>query len=230
MENSETTEEVIKLGKFLVSELGLDRSTDTLQRWMAHHLAELINDVENATAGEKDVAQQKCFDAVLKLWSHRNALPGRSRPFQEFDKIFKTIKHIDPDQPRSFYADFLDDRSSPDGDSTEVEQWLSIVVGTDAAARELIQMCLSMALYDAESESTKEWLSAVEKLDSSDDVELIKMLQGQNDSELDQQQREDEIEKLKVRIDKLNAFVNNGQALSTMLNERLVALVAEAGE
>ena len=38
--------DVLDLGRALVEELGLDPGVDTLSRWMAHYIAELIEDAE----------------------------------------------------------------------------------------------------------------------------------------------------------------------------------------
>ena len=48
-EPSERYTAIVQLGKKLVEELALNNSVDTLGRWMAHHIAELIYDAENTT-------------------------------------------------------------------------------------------------------------------------------------------------------------------------------------
>jgi len=48
MEQSEIQKELITLGKRLVKQLGLTHSNDTLARWMAHYIAELIYKAENS--------------------------------------------------------------------------------------------------------------------------------------------------------------------------------------
>jgi hypothetical protein len=47
MEKLDHSAEIINLGKKLVTELKLDNSVNTLGRWMAHYLAELMVAVEN---------------------------------------------------------------------------------------------------------------------------------------------------------------------------------------
>ena len=52
------SDSVLVLGKKIVDELGLDQSADTLGRWMAHYLAEKIEDAKAATGearARKDV-------------------------------------------------------------------------------------------------------------------------------------------------------------------------------
>ena len=42
MEQSEQQKAILELGKLFVKELDLEKSVDTLSRWMAHYVAEKI--------------------------------------------------------------------------------------------------------------------------------------------------------------------------------------------
>ena len=46
-----------RLGKKLIDELGLDQSVDTLGRWMAHYIAEKMEDAQAAIGESRD---RKC--------------------------------------------------------------------------------------------------------------------------------------------------------------------------
>jgi hypothetical protein len=87
MENSSRSEAVLKLGKKIVDELGLDQSVDTLGRWMAHYIAELIVDVEAAEANDKAGKMAKCVAAILDLWRHRNPFPYSAKWIKHSTKI-----------------------------------------------------------------------------------------------------------------------------------------------
>ena len=55
MELSKPPKDVSELGQHLVRELGFEDRGETLGRWMAHHLAELLDQAENAkTAAERE--------------------------------------------------------------------------------------------------------------------------------------------------------------------------------
>ena len=62
------SDSVLALGKKIVDELDADRPVDTLSRWMAHYIAEKIEDAETATDESRDRKMSECSDAILKLW------------------------------------------------------------------------------------------------------------------------------------------------------------------
>ncbi|MHB1938668.1 MAG: hypothetical protein ACYCOR_19110 [Acidobacteriaceae bacterium] len=86
------------LGKHLVSELGLEDSNDTLGRWMAHHVAELITATEEAESkAEKAVIGARTVETILKLWEHRTVLPGQAYPLAQFREILELLSKLTPD-------------------------------------------------------------------------------------------------------------------------------------
>lgn len=85
MADSAQFDDVLKLGKQLVAELGLDQSADTLGRWMTHYIAELIHSAEIANEKDRDEQRSKCASAILELWDHHAAIPNGKRPFQDYE-------------------------------------------------------------------------------------------------------------------------------------------------
>lgn len=66
----------MSLGETIVQELGLENSNDTLGRWMAHRLAELMERAEQATEdADREAARKEATDLVLRLWDHRSSWP-----------------------------------------------------------------------------------------------------------------------------------------------------------
>jgi hypothetical protein len=84
----------LALGSTIVRELKLDRRGDTLQRWMAHHLAELITKAEGATGADKVEHERAATDLILKLWLHRRGLPQEADPLAGFTEAIKLLKHL----------------------------------------------------------------------------------------------------------------------------------------
>lgn len=89
---------MLELGQHLVRELNLDDSFDTLGRWMAHYIAELISAAEKATS-KKDrlAAQKRAMEAILRIWEHRESLPGYAYPLARYDEILSVLDHLRPD-------------------------------------------------------------------------------------------------------------------------------------
>ncbi len=101
-EESAHYKKVISLGKKIVDEQNLDKTSDTLGRWMVHYIAELIEAAE-ADQDTKSENKTKCFEAILEFWRHRHSWPDGSKPFEQFDSILQTIKSICPENDNPFY-------------------------------------------------------------------------------------------------------------------------------
>jgi chorismate-pyruvate lyase len=79
----------VTLGKRIVQELGLDNSVDTLGRWMAHRVAELIERAEHTQAEtDKEAAKNECTDLILKLWERRYNWP-HGQPLAEIAEFLE---------------------------------------------------------------------------------------------------------------------------------------------
>src|ERR1035437_1389126 len=76
MSSSSETQEVLKdvpagleLGRHLVKEFGLEDSTDTLGRWMAHHVAELMKKATCESDPElRRKAEDQAVETILRIW------------------------------------------------------------------------------------------------------------------------------------------------------------------
>jgi hypothetical protein len=82
---------VLALGEALVQELDLDKSVDTLGRWMAHYIAELIDDAKNADGEDAVCKQQVCYDEILKFWAHRHTPPNDKETLQDLEKVLRRL-------------------------------------------------------------------------------------------------------------------------------------------
>lgn len=68
--------DVVRLGDTIVAELGLTDSNDTLGRWMAHRLAELMHEAESGKSqAKREKARVAATDLVVRLWDHRAGWP-----------------------------------------------------------------------------------------------------------------------------------------------------------
>lgn len=69
------------MGRAIVEVLGLERSNDTLSRWMAHYIAEQIAKAEHTSGTEQDARKECCWETILELekhWGEGN--PNRRSP------------------------------------------------------------------------------------------------------------------------------------------------------
>ncbi len=106
MEVSKPPKDVLGLGRHLVRELGFEDGVDTLGRWMAHHLAELIDEAENgSTPAERLRARKSATETILKIWEHRTSLPGEAYPLTHYKGVLKVINLLRPsDNPFRYFG------------------------------------------------------------------------------------------------------------------------------
>ncbi|WP_184643576.1 AVAST type 3 anti-phage proein Avs3b [Xanthomonas sp. 3307] len=215
----------IALGEKLVAELKLVDSTDTLARWMAHYVAELMLRAEHAALSDRDEARQACASAILDLWGHARAFPAKSSAFESIDRVIETIGSLHPDGGAYYRNDLwraLDARAD-EGDS-EVEKLLTLALGIDGAARNLIHHVLAQASRAAGRDSA-EWLELAQHLDEEDPltglrIRIVRM--GKDEARL----KEHRIEQLEKRIAQLEYFALATQTLKKSIMESLEAAKA----
>lgn len=213
---------ILEIGKLLIKELGLEPGDNTLCRWMAHYIAELIEDAETATAEDRPKKLAKCAEMVLALWKHRHELPNGKRPFEDFEPIFRAIESLDPDNDTPRYFRAVRDPIDKTEESPECRKWLELADGLDYSAKLLIRYCLEQASQDALDKS-QEWVKLTEANGLEDRIEfpVIRFVTAEgelaNESGTDERQRK----LLEDRINRLNVFKNLADELASELRQKL---------
>lgn len=236
MENLEQQIQIINLGKLLVKELGLDKSVDTLARWMAHYIAEKIELVEKLPFGEKkEDAKKDCFETILNLWKHRWLLPSGKRPLESFEPILRVLEKINPEKDEPFFYKFsghdLSEIDTDSPDEKEINDYLNIALQIDRTAKIWINDILTQAALKAKNENTELILKNAVTLSDNSDTKIIQMILH-DDSSFDIENydkknfnKKYEIEKLNMRIGELEKFSKLNDYLlniyrSKLLNEK----------
>ncbi|XXY44994.1 AVAST type 3 anti-phage protein Avs3b [Sorangium sp. So ce269] len=224
-ERSARSEAVIALGKKLVAELGLSDSADTLGRWMAHHIAELVQQTEEATDDCRTAKQAQLRDAILALWTHRFELPTGKRPFGEFEPILRALASLDPESQSSRY---FSPRLVPDDESDESKEameWLSLAITIDGVSKVLINHCLTLA-SDATIDKSKEWVRLAKEagIDDSFDFGVVDFFKDQSDLLKGPDPNAYQRRILTDRKTKLEAFLSAASTLANDINARLNSL------
>ena len=89
--------DVLALGQVIVRELELNDRGAVLERWLAHHLAELISEADGAVGTAKAAAKQQAVDLILKLWMHRRALPEPVDPLSGYRNAIAVLGRLMPE-------------------------------------------------------------------------------------------------------------------------------------
>jgi len=217
----------VALGRKLVDQLGAEPPVDTLSRWMAHYVAELIDAASNAAPEERAAAERKCFETILELWGHRAELPDGRRPFESLEPIVRALESLDPDNemPRFFRSV----RRSIDKteESSHTLSLFEFVNGIDSSARILIGYTLADAAHSALDES-KDWVAAAEKAGTGPGFVhvLTSFVAGGRDVDEQSDGSELERERLSDHLERLEAFTNAAALLADDVRARLDALTS----
>ena len=227
---SAPSEAVLALGRKLVDELGLEPSVDTLGRWMAHYIAELILELETVEDQTKQSAEKRCFEAILALWSHRAELPTGKRPFRELEPIVRAVESLDPESDIPRYFRSVHASRGKEEPETDVDRWLGLVKGLDYSAKLLIRHFLTAAAQAAVDKS-KEWVRLAEEAGAADGVSEIVIRLVSKSSDLDKQPDLNAATRrsLQDRLIRLESFVGAAQGLVRELSEQIQALPATEG-
>ena len=166
MEFSKPWTATVTLGQRLVKELGLDDGVDTLGRWMAHRVAELMQCAEQAeTQAEREFAKQECSELILKIWERRDALPY-GRPLAEVAEFLRKFTS----SPPRFYRRITE---------PEEKTWDSILPILEALQEREDDVCRDAAIADLSAEAIekeKEWLTEHPEDLSTEESDTIEWL------------------------------------------------------
>jgi len=216
--------QVLALGRKLVDELGMEPSVDTLGRWMAHYVAELIDAAANATPVERGTAEKRCFDAILELWRHRAEFPDGRRPFEDLDSVARTIASLNPDNEAPRYFPNVRGGIVDEDEVAQTRSLLGFVRDLDFTAKLLIGHFLAEAASSA-ADKGKEWIKLAEDAaaDRGPYDVLIRYVSSEADLGIKADSDDHERAKLLDRKKRLEAFVDIATHLSAEIKGRLEA-------
>lgn len=213
---------ILEIGRALIKELGLEPGDDTLCRWMAHYIAELIEGAEIAAEDDRPKKLAKCSEIILALWQHRSELPNGKRPFEEFEPIFRAIESLDPDDDTPRYFRSIRNSSDKADVTAESKKWLELADDLDYAARMLIRYCLEQASQDA-IDKTQKWVKLAKDAGLEDGIEFPVIRFINSEKELEDQSETDERAQrlLEDRINRLVAFKDMADELACSMRKKL---------
>lgn len=209
---------VVALGKKLVEQLGA--SDDMLASWMAHHIADLIARAESASPDDRAAAEEACANTILKLWSHRNALPAHLRPLGDLQPVLRTLAFLDlnPEDVRYYRAPMREAVLA--GVEGEARRAIEIAMNLDYTARVLIRLMLQEAVTAA-ADSATTWVelakaAGVEDAGEQKLIDLIRTKEGTDIPGYDSARAA-----LEDRASRLEAFAGAAAAQAADLRKRL---------
>lgn len=143
MADSIPFEQIVSLGNKIIREFNQDQSVDTLGRWMACRIAELIERAGLVNAPEAEAARRECSKLILDLWSKRRLWPNDD-PFSDTRQVLKALK------PTSFCA--------PDNNDVASGDVFALLGQFDKLAQVEYQFMFNAALLELDFEVEKQYL------------------------------------------------------------------------
>ena len=192
----QSEEEVIKLGNKIVKELELSDGVDTLGKWMAQYVAELILKIKNAKSDkERKKFQKECCDTIIKIWSHKESLPESTRPFASLKPVIEVLEVLKKDETRyPFWSNF---RNIPSGNP-----WAEFSNTIRANSEQLFSLSVYTVLNKEFLEKEKKWIKDYKNAMSKDEkkvIEYLDVLLIRGDSFINMNDGETKLEKMTIK-------------------------------
>jgi hypothetical protein len=146
---------------------------DTVGRWMALHLAELVIAAQDPATTTVEQRQQ-IVETILKVWTHRPYYPGRA-PLEEFSNVLVALDRLGDDSPWKFFGLFGADTKMPDSSISGLPL-VATCAELERLTRETLLRLIWLAAQDA-AEENQEWLDAADKVASNLESEVSTTLE-----------------------------------------------------
>lgn len=232
MEKSKHYKDILALGRLLVIELGLEQSVDTLGRWMAHHISELIVEADKTGSDKPDV-EDRCREAVLALWKHIRFFPKGQHPIENIEPLLATIQALDPENQAYFYQSAAQTQIDQSTLSDEAKNWLELSLGIDYSARLLISMCLKNVAQEI-AEEKSDLLELARSLDADTPItHVVRILtdeQEKSDGEQKVEVIREAIKTLRSRRERLMSMVEMSELLVSSIDADIKSMEQSLGE
>jgi hypothetical protein len=235
MEQSEQQKAILELGSLLVKELDLEKSVDTLSRWMAHYVAEKIQHVKSLPAGiRKKNAEKECFSLILDLWKHRWHFKPDRQPLRYFNHLFRILENLDPEKGEPYYIRLFEEPEEKEVHSfkqSDFKNLSTMAFQIDRVARIWIDYLLREAAAEVGNKKAKKLIKNAVKLPDATDARIIQIVFSQPDNNDDSKQidkqewnRNNKISILERRIGELRKFKEVNEYLITQYEGELKIL------
>jgi hypothetical protein len=168
-------DDAVALGRELAASLD---SHDTLGRWMAQYIADLIYRAETAGSPDRDKLQRECAGEILRLWSHRHSFRNLDRPMANYEPIYRALTRLDPENPPWSYLRDFDRDTAPTVDQLAINAVLKAALAIDDAARDTIRALIVHAAQIASQKEAK-WLELAKQIED-EEAGFVKVLKRLN--------------------------------------------------
>ncbi len=210
-------EKVLKLGKTLISELELDSTVNTLARWLAHYIAELIQKIEISNSKEeKKQLKKECCELILELWNKRERLPIKN-PTERLKPIISVLELL-KEREHPFIPFYIPNNSR----NKNTKTWSEFLKIVKENSEKIFNKSLLSLIDDKILEKDNKWVENHGEFLSDEEKTIIEYLNEKKSIEIEYV---DFLEKEKKKTDseKISNLLNQLEAL---LDEQKKALLS----
>lgn len=151
------------MGHRIVRELGLEDSNDTLGRWIAHRIAQLMQKADEAKNDEdREKARNQCADLILRVWSRRSGWPY-GQPMERLAPILEKLAT----EPNPY------DRRSGE---PEERSWTGVLPLLDEIHKKERRVHRDAALAEYPLDESKAWLAKHGDEMSDEEADTLKYM------------------------------------------------------
>ena len=211
-----------QLGKTLIEEYGLESSTNTLERWMLHYLAELFDkERECDNADETKTIQLEIKEIILEFWRLRYCLADEDSLFKKNQALIDTLEKI---SPQSFIpiSSFFNPYDSKDTLEVSEAGWQEKLLAIDKSSKVVMSYCVLKYLNDI-ADKNNEIVKIIESIEAFNSPEsfLSKFY-------VDETAETDKIENIEERIENITIFVDTAHSVLEEYRSELASLAVDS--
>jgi hypothetical protein len=176
MAQSKQFQEILDLGKTLVTLFSEHGRTDLTTSWMAHYLAEIMQQASVETnTSRKRALEKECSEIILDLWEKRRYFPQGIAPLSGVNHAVAVIKALKDEQSDDLYWRRL---RGAESDSV----WGSYIYNLRNAVEDALKITLSAAVTKSVLDREKRWAKH-EAFLLDEEKEIIDFLDTQLDKD-----------------------------------------------
>jgi hypothetical protein len=174
----QSEEEILKLGKKLISELELVYTTNTLARWLGHYVAELIQTIKNCDDNDEKIKLQKeCCNLILEIWDKRERIPF-DKPLSKLEPIINVLELLKKREHPFISHGFT---SNNRDFNNEHSNWINFSRIVKSNSEKIYRKVLTSMIDSEVLEKDKKWIKEHGSFLSEDEKNIIEYLDSINE-------------------------------------------------
>lgn len=187
--------------------------TDTLGRWMAHHLADRIVNLEQITGSDRVRAENEITDLIFRFWSIRRNFPGDAYPLVEIDDVESAIARLAPGRRAWSYYNIFEPNFEPASEELDTNTTLNAALHIDRIAGNLVNSLIGYAATVATTKNAT-WVEHLENIGDTS-FQRIKEFFLSNSSDKYTDYNDKRIQEIQRYLTEISSIVLQLQSLFT---------------